>query len=146
MRRLLLLTLLLLPACTPARPSAPAEGTVVASPVDAPDLTGEWVVKPNSGAFTEIWTIKQVGNTIAGTLAYDPAGLPNGFANPTHDLYGTIHEDGDGWMAVMSTPDGRLTFSDPLQFTFCPTPAGSSPCKVGVKRLRPGSAPPSPRR
>lgn len=146
MRRLLLLALLLSPACTPARPATPAEGTVVASPVDAPDLTGEWVVKPNSGAFTEIWTIRQAGNSLSGTLAYDPAGLPSGFANPSHDLYGTIQESGNGWMAVMSTPDGTLSFSDPLQFTFCPKPPGSASCKVGVKRLRPVSASPSPRR
>jgi hypothetical protein len=147
MRTLLLITLLLLPACSlTARPPAPSEGTVTPTPVNAPDLTGEWLVKPNSGAFNEIWTIKQVGNALTGTVMYDPSTLPNGFANPSHDLYGTILEAGNAWMARMSTPDGNLTFEDPLQFTFCPKPIGGVPCKVGVKRLRPASPSPSPRR
>jgi hypothetical protein len=146
MRRFLLLSLLLLPACVPggARAPSPAELPPTTYPTNVPDMTGEWVVKPNSGAYPEIWTIQQSGNTLVGTITFDPSAIPAGFANPPHDLFGSLQENGFGWIAQMQTPDGNLTLSDPYQFTFCPKPTGAQPCRIGLKRLRPPS--PSPGR
>jgi hypothetical protein len=139
--RPLLLALLMLPAamllaaCAPSVSTRPApSGGAAATPVaDAPDMSGEWYLVAKDGEFPEIWTIKQVGNAVTGTIVYDPAAIPKGFANAPRDLYGTLIPSGAGWISVLQSPDGTFEVRADGQFTFCSKATRS--CRLGAPRL-----------
>ncbi|MNY64063.1 hypothetical protein D3C86_2011110 [compost metagenome] len=97
-------------------------------------MSGEWRLGSKDGAFAEIWTIEQVGNALTGTIVYDPAALPEGFANSPRDLYGQLIDNGGTWLALMQTPDGTLRVDSDQQFSFCLK--NGSTCRTGLKRLR----------
>lgn len=137
MRPLLIALLLILPACVPnaaSRPASPSERPATVLPEQVPDLSGEWHLGSKEGAFAEIWTIEQVGNALTGTIVYDPAALPAGFANAPRDLYGQLIDNGGTWLALLQTPDGTLRVDSDQQFSFCLK--NGSTCRTGLKRLR----------
>jgi hypothetical protein len=125
---------MLLVACAPSVGTRPApSGGAVAAPVNAPDLSGEWYLVAKDGEFPEIWTIAQVGNALTGTIVYDPATIPKGFANGPRTLYGTLIPSGDNWLSILQSPDGTLEVRADGQFTFCSKATRS--CRLGAKRL-----------
>jgi hypothetical protein len=121
-------------ACTAPAANRPApSGGAVATPVNAPDMSGEWYLLAKDGEFPEIWTITQVGNALTGTIVYDPAAIPKGFANAPRDLYGTLMPSGDNWLSILQSPDGTFEVRADGQFVFCSKTTRA--CRIGAKRL-----------
>lgn len=135
MRPILLAALaLLMVACTSPAANRPApSGGSVPAPSPAPDMSGEWYLVAKDGEFPEIWTIKQVGNALTGTIVYDPTAIPKGFANAPRDLYGTLMPSGDGWLSILQSPDGTFEVRVDGQFTYCSK--ATRACRLGAKRL-----------
>lgn len=135
MRPILLAALTLLTvACTAPAANRPApSGGSVAAPANAPDMSGEWYLVAKDGEFPEIWTITQVGNALTGTIIYDPAAIPKGFANGPRDLYGTLIPSGDGWLSMLQSPDGTFEVRPDGQFIYCSK--ATRACRLGAKRL-----------
>jgi hypothetical protein len=135
MRPFLLAALCLMTAaCAPPAANRPVpSGGAVAAPVNAPDMSGEWYLVAKDGEFPEIWTITQVGNALTGTIIYDPAAIPAGFANGPRTLYGTLMPAGDNWLALLQSPDGTFEVRADGQFTYCSK--ATRACRIGAKRL-----------
>lgn len=128
-------------ACGPTAPSNSDYATDSQARGPAPQMQGDWLVT-EAGKPRMVWTVKQSGLALTGTIAVDPRDATMSPA-PSGTIKGTLVGVGPTWEARLDAPKGYMTL-DGLSFRFCPLAGGEGGCRTGQKRFYfPGITPAS---
>lgn len=148
LRRLCLTALLAggLLGCLPVSriPPAPPPGPDPVEPVglDAPNITGEWIVENADRTIRQLWTLEMIGNKVTGTFMTDPDALDPGLTEPPRPVEGWVIGAGDTWGVRLDSPTGGLiAIQSKDKFTFC-AKLRDPDCRVA--RRKSASPAPSP--
>lgn len=117
-------------------PARPPQGPDPIEPVglDAPNITGEWIVENGDKSLRQLWALEMTGNKVTGTFETLPDDQAPGIVEPPRPVDGFVIGSGTTWGVRLNTPtNGLISIQSREQFTFCPKPGGQD-CRVARRK------------